>query len=130
MSSHSPRFVLLVWWITCLIWSSIWLFIKIGVTHVPPATFGSVRLFVALMVLLPIILWQGERLPRRRRDWALIGGTGFLLLGMNYAFVFWGAQYISSGLNAVLQAAQPMFGLILAHVLGDDERFTRWQVSG
>lgn len=130
MSEHSPRFVLLVWWITCLIWSSIWLFIKIGVRDVPPATFASVRLVVALTVLLPVIAWQGGGLPRRPRDWALIGSTGFLLLGLNYAFVFWGAQYISSGLNAVLQAAQPAFGLLLAHVMLDDERFTVWQVSG
>jgi drug/metabolite transporter (DMT)-like permease len=130
MSAHSPRFVLLVWWITCLIWSSIWLFIKIGVRDVPPATFASVRLVVALLVLLPVMALQRVALPRRPRDWLLIGATGFLLLGLNYALVFWGAQYISSGLNAVLQAAQPAFGLIFAHVLLDDERFTAWQVAG
>jgi drug/metabolite transporter (DMT)-like permease len=130
MSSHSPRFVLLVWWITCLIWSSVWLFIKIGVRDVPPATFASVRLVLALTVLLPVLAWQGQRLPRRPRDWVLVGTTGFLLLGLNYAFVFWGAQYITSGLNAVLQAAQPAFGLLIAHVLLDDERFTAWQVGG
>ena len=130
MSGHSPRFVLLVWWITCLIWSSIWLFIKIGVRDVPPATFASVRLVIALCVLLPVIAWQGGGLPRRPRDWLLIGSTGFLLLGLNYAFVFWGAQYISSGLNALLQSAQPAFGLLFAHLMLDDERFTAWQVSG
>jgi drug/metabolite transporter (DMT)-like permease len=130
MSSHSPRFILLVWWITCLIWSSVWLFIKIGVRDVPPATFASVRLVLALTVLLPVLAWQGQRLPRRPRDWVLVGTTGFLLLGLNYAFVFWGAQYITSGLNAVLQAAQPAFGLLIAHVLLDDERFTAWQVGG
>jgi drug/metabolite transporter (DMT)-like permease len=130
MSSHSPRFILLVWWITCLIWSSVWLFIKIGVRDVPPATFASVRLVLALTVLLPVLAWQGQRLPRRPRDWVLVGTTGFLLLGLNYAFVFWGAQYITSGLNAVLQAAQPAFGLLIAHVLLDDERFTAWQVAG
>jgi drug/metabolite transporter (DMT)-like permease len=130
MSGHSPRFVLLVWWITCLIWSSVWLFIKIGVRDVPPATFASVRLVVALLVLVPVMALQGAALPRRPRDWVLIGATGFLLLGLNYAFVFWGAQYISSGLNAVLQSSQPAFGLLFAHVLLDDERFTAWQVSG
>lgn len=124
------RSVLLVWWITCLIWSSVWLFIKIGVRDVPPATFASVRLVIALLVLLPVFAWRGLPLPRRPRDWVLIGATGFLLLGLNYAFVFWGAQYITSGLTAVLQAATPAFGLVFAHVLLDDERFTAWQISG
>lgn len=130
-SGHSPRTVIFVWWVTCLIWSSIWIFIKIGVRDVPPATFASVRLVIALAVLLPVMAYQGvPLLPRGRRNWMLIGSTGFLLLGLNYAFVFWGAQYISSGLNAVLQSAQPAFGLMFAHLLTDDERFTGWQVAG
>ena len=61
MSDHSPRFVLFVWWITCLIWSSVWLFIKIGVARCAAGDFASVRLVVALMVLLPVIAWQGGR---------------------------------------------------------------------
>jgi drug/metabolite transporter (DMT)-like permease len=122
--------VLAVWWITCLIWSSVWLCIKIGVGDVPPATFASARLVLALLVLLPILALRGQRLPRQRRDWLLIGATGFLLLGLNYAFLYWGAQFITSGLSAVLQAVTPVFGLLFAHALLDDERFTRWQVFG
>ena len=120
----------IVWWITCLILEQRLAVHQARVRDVPPATFASARLVVALIVLLPIIAWQGERLPRRPRDWVLIGTTGFLLLGLNYAFVFWGAQYITSGLNAVLQSAQPAFGLIFAHLMLDDERFTGWQVVG
>jgi probable blue pigment (indigoidine) exporter len=130
MPDHSARFVLVVWWITCLLWSSVWLCIKIGVRDVPPATFASTRLIVALLVLLPIIAWRRLPFLRDRRDWMLIGTTGLLLLGLNYALLYWGAQYISSGLSAVLQAATPGFGLVFAHVLLDDERFTAWQASG
>ena len=130
MPDHAARFVLLVWWVTCLLWSSVWLCIKIGVGDVPPATFASARLIIALLVLLPVLAIRGVPLPRRRRDWMLIGTTGFLLLGLNYAFLYWGAQYITSGLSAVLQAVTPAFGLVFAHVLLDDERFTAWQASG
>jgi drug/metabolite transporter (DMT)-like permease len=130
MPGPSARFVLIVWWITCLIWSSVWLCIKIGVQDMPPATFASVRLVIALLVLLPVMALQRQPLPHRPRDWMLIGATGLLLLGLNYAFLYWGAQYITSGLSAVLQAATPAFGLLFAHVLLDDERFTAWQVSG
>jgi drug/metabolite transporter (DMT)-like permease len=122
--------VLVVWWVTCLLWSSVWLCIKIGVGDVPPATFASARLVIALLVLLPIFALRRVPLPRERRDWLLIGATGFLLLGLNYALLYWGAQYITSGLSAVLQAATPAFGLMFAHVLSDDERFTGWQIAG
>ena len=130
MPGHSERFVLVVWWVTCLLWSSVWLCIKIGVGAVPPATFASVRLIIALLVLLPIIALRRLPLPRQRRDWMLIGATGILLLGLNYAFLYWGAQYVTSGLSAVLQAATPAFGLMFAYVLSTDERVTAWQIAG
>ena len=130
MPGRSSGFVLVVWWITCLIWSSVWLCIKIGVSDVPPATFAAARLVIALLVLLPVLALRREALPRDPRDWALIGATGFLLLGLNYGFLYWGAQYVTSGLSAVLQAATPAFGLMFAHLLSDDERFTPWQVAG
>src|SRR5262245_57551854 len=101
MSGRSPRFVLLVWWITCLIWSSVWLFIKIGVRDTPPATFASTRLVIALLVLVPVVTLRGAPASRRPGDWRLIGATGFLLLGLNYAFLYWGAQYVTSGLSAL-----------------------------
>ena len=129
-SARSPRVVLLVWWLTCLLWSSVWLCIKVGVGDVPPATFASARLVIALLVLLPVVAFGKAPLPRQSRDWLLIGATGFLLLGLNYAFVYWGAQYISSGLTAVLQAATPAFGLIFARLVLDDERVTARQLGG
>jgi drug/metabolite transporter (DMT)-like permease len=130
MPGHSARAVLLVWWITCLIWSSVWLCIKIGVDDVPPATFASVRLVIALLVLLPVMALRRLPLPRAPRDYLLIGATGLVLLGLNYALLYWGAQYVTSGLSAVLQAATPAFGLLFARLLLDDERFTVWQIAG
>jgi drug/metabolite transporter (DMT)-like permease len=130
MPAQSARFVLVVWWITCFLWSSVWLAIKIGVGEMPPATFASARLVIALVVLLPVLALSRRPLPRARRDWLLIGTTGILLLGLNYAFLYWGAQYITSGLSAVLQAVTPAFGLLFAHLLLDDERFTAWQIAG
>jgi drug/metabolite transporter (DMT)-like permease len=130
MPGDSPRAVLIVWWITCLIWSSVWLCIKIGVRDTPPATFASMRIVIALLVLLPVMALRRLPAPRRTGDWLLIGATGLLLLGLNYAFLFWGAQYVTSGLSAVLQAATPAFGLMFAHVLLDDERFSASQIVG
>ena len=37
--------------------------------------------------------------------------AGLLLLGVNYGLVFWGAQFIPSGLTAILQAMTPVLAL-------------------
>jgi drug/metabolite transporter (DMT)-like permease len=120
-------FTTFVWVLTCLIWSTVWLFIKLGVRDVPPAGFAVYRMAVALVVLVPVTWLQGTPWPRRRSEWALIAGTGFILLGVNYALLNWGIQYISSGLTAVLQAMTPVFGFVFAHLLLRDERMTRWK---
>ncbi len=117
-------FVLFVWIVTCAIWSTVWLFIKIGVRDVPPVTFAAWRIALALAVLAPITLARRTPLPRTRRDWLLIGSTGVVLLGVNYALLNWGIQYISSGLTAVLQALTPAFGFLFAHLLLRDEKMT------
>src|SRR3954452_6057984 len=115
---------LVVWWVTCLIWSSVWLFIKIGLRDLPPITFAALRLVIAVAVLLPILAWRRVRLPRDARDWYVLAVAGLLLLGVNYALLFWGAQFIPSGLSAVLQAVTPAFALVFGHLLLDDEPFT------
>jgi drug/metabolite transporter (DMT)-like permease len=118
-------FTLLVWVATCLIWSTVWLFIKIGVRDVPPVTFAAFRLAIALIVLVPITVAQRLSLPRARRDYVLIASTGVVLLGVNYALLNWGIQFVSSGLTAVLQAMTPAFGMVFAHFMLSDERMTR-----
>jgi drug/metabolite transporter (DMT)-like permease len=120
---------LLVWMLTCGIWSTVWLFIKLGVTDLPPVTFAAYRLLTALIVLAPIAIARRVLLPRAPRDWLLIAGTGLLVLGANYALVFWGIQYVSSGLTAVLQALTPAFGMVFAHLLLADERITRVKLA-
>jgi drug/metabolite transporter (DMT)-like permease len=115
---------LFIWWLTCLIWSGVWLFIKIGLRDLPPITFAAFRLVIALAVLLPLLWWRRTRLPGDARDWYAIAIAGLLLLGVNYALLFWGAQHIPSGLGAVLGATCPAFALVFGHFLLPDEPFT------
>jgi drug/metabolite transporter (DMT)-like permease len=116
---------IVIWWLACLIWSSVWLFIKIGLRDLPPITFAAVRLVIALAVLLPILAWRRrEHVPRDARDWYVLAVSGILLLGVNYALLFWGAQFIPSGLIAVLGSTTPAFALVFGHFLLDDEPFT------
>jgi drug/metabolite transporter (DMT)-like permease len=112
-----------------LVWSSVFLFIKLGLRDLPPVTFAAARLAVAVVAFLPILILRGVPLPRRADDWRVIGVAGVLLLGVNYALLFWGAQFIPSGLTAVLSAMSPAFALVLGHFMLRDEPFT-WRAFG
>jgi drug/metabolite transporter (DMT)-like permease len=119
-----------VWLILCGIWGSTWLFIKLGLADLPPLTFAGIRFLVASLILSALILARGVRWPRSRRDWSLIAIVGLLQFTLNYGLVFWGEQYIPSGLAAVLQSTFPAFGLVIAHLYLPYERLTTRKVIG
>lgn len=126
----SARLALVVWLCLCAIWGSTWLAIKLGLRDLPPLTFAGLRFAAAALVLFGIAALQGFRLPTARRDWKLLAYTGLLTITLNYGLVFWGEQYISSGLAAVLSATVPLFGLPLAHRYLASEPLTRRKVAG
>src|SRR4051812_4764979 len=104
--------VIVVWCVACVLWSSTFLFIRLGLQQIPPFTFASLRLALALVVLAPMALARVGGPSLGRRDLLHIAGAGVLLLSANYALVFWGAQFIDSGLVAILLSATPLIALI------------------
>ncbi len=115
---------LIIWLILCVVWGSTWIFIKVGLDDLPPITFAVSRFIVSAILLFPIILWQKLEFPTNKNEWLIIAICGFLQFFCNYALLFWGEQYISSGLAAVLQATIPAFGLILARIYLPNEKIT------
>ena len=120
----------LVWLVLCGIWGSTWLFIKLGLADLPPFTFASIRFIIASAIVFSIIRIRGIELPRARSDWLLLAVTGILSFGFNYGLVFWGEQYITSGLAALLQATTPAFGLVFAHFNLPGERLSWTRIGG
>ena len=94
-----------------LIWSSTWVAIKIGLEDAPALLGAGVRFALAGVLLL------GFAAARRRslktdRLLALI--LGLLPFAFCYGLVYWGEQYIPSGLTAVLFGVMPLYTAILA----------------
>lgn len=115
----NPR-VALVWVAVCLLWSSTFAFIRLGLQDVPPFTFAWLRLALAVAVLAPIAIVGGHWRSLTGRDVAAVCVTGVLLLGVNYGLVFWGAQFVPSGLVAILLSGTPVLALAFGWVLGSE----------
>jgi len=122
--------VIFAWLALCMIWGSTWLFIKLGLRDLPPFTFVGIRFLLASVILGLVIYFRKIPLPKDRRDWQFVAWTGFLCFTVNYAFVFWGGQYISSGLAALLNATMPFFGMFIAHHYLPAERITPIKIGG
>lgn len=121
---------LLVWLLLCCIWGSTWLFIKLGLEDLPPFTFAGIRFVIAVAILTTIVALRRLSLPKTSRDWLLLFISGLLAFFVNYGLLFWGEQYISSGLAAVLQSTIPAFGLVIAHFYLPGEQMTPAKIFG
>jgi drug/metabolite transporter (DMT)-like permease len=114
-----PR-VVVVWLVVCLLWSSTFLFIRVGLAEIRPFTLAWIRLAVALAILTPIAIGRRHMRTLRSTEVRRVATAGLLLLGVNYALLFWGAQFIPSGLVAILQSGTPLLALAMACVVGQE----------
>jgi drug/metabolite transporter (DMT)-like permease len=127
----NSRLALLVWLSLCGIWGSTWLGIKLGLRDLPPLTFAGIRFALAAVLLGALVRLRKRPVPHLTpNDWWVLAYTGFLSITVNYALVFWGEQYISSGLAALLSATVPLFGFPIAHWYLAAEPLTWRKVGG
>ena len=113
-----------------LIWGSAFFFISVAVHAIPPLTYVWLRLTIAAAGLWLFLWWKRDRISLPRNVW----GSIFLLALLNNALPFglfgWGQTHIASGLASILNATTPIWGVVVAHFLTDDERMTPAKVGG
>jgi len=118
-------------WVTlCIVWSSTWLAIKIGLRDLPPISFVAIRFVIATVVLLALSIGRVRLLPTKAGDYWVLAITGVLMFSVNYTAVFWGELYVSSGLAAVLQTTITIFGMLFAHWMLPDEPLRLQKLAG
>src|SRR5437773_5839805 len=83
-------------WLTlCVVWSSTWLAIKVGLRDLPPISFVAIRFVIAMVVLVAVSLGRFRLLPARRSDYFVLAVTGILMFALNYTLLFWGELHVS-----------------------------------
>jgi len=113
-----------------LIWGSSFLFIKVAVLEVPPLFLVQGRLILAFLFLYSVMRLRGLRLPRGWRIWSVLAVIGFFNNALPFTLISWGEQFIGSGLAAVLNGTMPLFTVIIAHFLTQDDRMNMAKVVG
>ena len=113
----------------CIVWGSTWLGIKIGLEFLPSFLFAGMRFAIATVALFALARILHARMPRDRSSWTVMLFLGVFQISLPYGLVFWGEEFISSGLSAVLFATLPFFVAIFAHLL-TSEKLTRIKAAG
>jgi len=114
----------------CFVWGSTWLAIKVGLGSLPPLTFAGLRFIAAFGLLLALALARRIEFPRDGESWRVMLFLGLTQIAFPYAFTFWGEQYMTAGLTALLFATGPFFVVVFAHFMIPGERVTAWKLIG
>jgi drug/metabolite transporter (DMT)-like permease len=125
---YLPMLVLLA-----LVWGSSFMFIKVAVRDLDPATLVLGRLGVAALtlgVVVPLVLGRKKTLAELRAHWPWLAVVGLLNTAVPFWLLSWGETRVDSGLASIIQASVPIFNVLLAFAFFHEQRVTGRRLVG
>lgn len=112
------------------LWGSNFMFVKLGVATIPPATLVASRLVIGAIILVTVIRARGFSFPAAGPVWITYTLVGVVGNCLPFWLITWGQKSIDSALAGILMAIMPLATLVLAHIFVEGERMTRNRVAG
>jgi drug/metabolite transporter (DMT)-like permease len=131
ITSPSSRIDWLLFVLLGFFWGSSYLFIKIGVdAGLPPFMLITLRLGIGFALLATVVTLARESLPRNPRIYGHLIVMGAVNIAIPFSLITWAEQSVSSALASILNAAVPLFVIVIAAIFLRDERITLNRLAG
>lgn len=121
-----------VWiWLLSLsvLWGGSFFFAKVAIGELGPLTVVFARVALAALALDIVLVATRTNPFRRDAPWSAYFVMGFLNNVLPFSLIFWGQTQIASGLASILNATTPLFTLVVAHGLTEDEKIDGAKVA-
>ena len=122
-----PR-VLLAFAAIYVLWGGTFLAIRVAVLEIPPFFSSGVRFFIAGALLYAFMRLRGQPSPSAI-EWRSIATIALCMFVATYGALFWAAQYVPSGITAVIEATLPITTVVLEVFVFRQQPF-RWRTLG
>jgi drug/metabolite transporter (DMT)-like permease len=113
-----------------VLWGSSYLFIKVAVEGVDPATLVAGRLAIGSLFLVSMMRVSGLRLNFDRIAWFHITAMALVGVVVPQVLIAWSEQHVTSSVASILNSTTPFFTLLFAAGIFHTESFTRSKVAG
>jgi drug/metabolite transporter (DMT)-like permease len=116
-----------------LLWGASFMFIKIAVRELAPATLILGRLGVAaltLALIVPLLVGRRTIVEQVRANAGWLTIVGLVNMAIPFWLLSWGETRIDSGLASIIQAAVPIFNAVLAFGFFREVRVTGLRLLG
>lgn len=113
-----------------VLWGGSFFFVEVAVHAIPPLTLVTLRVGLAAVALWALVPLLGLKVPRSAVVWLAFLGMGLINNVVPFTLIVWGQTQIASGLASILNAATPLFTVLVASALLPDERATLLKLGG
>ena len=120
------------WGLLCILsalWGGSFFFNKIAVGEVPPVTVACARVGFGAVLLVLIARATGAQAPFRKL-WRPLAAMGLLNNVLPFSLILWSQTHVASGLASILIATTPLFSVLIAHLVTDDDKLTAARAFG
>lgn len=114
--------------IACLLWSTAYAGIKLGLQYDTPLHFAGVRFIISGLMLLPFTVKPAAYLRMIRENYKVVLSVMVLQTLMNYSLFYLGLNLVPGALGAVIVGSQPLVTAVVAAMMHDEERLTRSKI--
>jgi len=108
--------------IACLLWSSAFVGIKIGLPYSTPLQFAGIRFFISGLMILPFAGSFRFYMQSLRKHYKIIIIIGLLNNFLQYAAFYLGINLVPAALGAIVIGSGPLFVAMTAHFFMPGDR--------
>ena len=111
--------------LSCLLWSSAFAGVKIGLEYATPLQFAGTRFLIAGLIVFPLALRINPSYFRIvRKNLKMILLFAFLQTFLQYTMFYTGISLIPGAVAAIVIGSQPLFIALVAHFMMPGDRMT------
>ena len=114
--------------IACLLWSTAYASIKIGLQYDTPFHFAGIRFIIAGLMILPFTIKPGLYFKMIVENWKVVAWVAFLQTFVNYSFFYHGLARVPGALGAVIVGSQPLVTAVVAAFMHKADKLSRKKI--
>ena len=114
--------------IACLLWSTAYAGIKLGLQFDTPFHFAGIRFIISGLMILPFTVKPAVYFSMIRNNWKVVAWVTILQIVVNYSLFYQGLNLVPGALGAVVYGAQPLIIALVAALLHKDDKLTRTKI--
>ena len=113
----------------CLLWSTAFVGVKIGLNYMTPLAFAGIRFMLSGLILVPFVGNFPLFLSTVKNNFRIILVIGLLQTFLAYGLFFTGISIVPGALAAIIIGSSPLAVAIVAHFTMDNDVMTLKKIS-